>query len=63
MKETAKNGPKWTSIGWSNLAIGDSTPAQRHAAVAAPSQLETTTAGGRLGDRHIPGDRRPLGLG
>ena len=25
------------------------------------SQVATTTAGGRLGDRHMPGERRPLG--
>ena len=25
------------------------------------SQVATTTAGGRLGDRHLPGGRRPLG--
>ena len=25
------------------------------------SQVGTTTAGGQLGDRHMPGGRRPLG--
>ena len=34
---------------------------RRHAAVVASSQVATTTVGGRLGDRHMPGGRRPLG--
>ena len=29
--------------------------------VCGPQARSTTTAGGRLGDRHMPGGRRPLG--
>ena len=37
-------------------------PPRRHAAcVGDPPARSTTTAGGRLGDRHMPGGQRPLG--
>ena len=60
MKELVLSEPKWTSTGWPSLVVGRATPG------AMPrwwpsSQVVTTTAGGRLGDRHVPGGLSQLG--
>ena len=57
MKEMGLSGPEWTSTEWPSLAVGGATPG------AMPrwwpfSQVATTIAGGRLGDRHMPCGRR-----
>ena len=59
MKEMGLSRPKWTSPGWPRLAFGGCHH-RRHAAYGTPARV-TTTAGGRLRDRHMPGGRRPLG--
>ena len=43
------------------MAVGGATPGAMPR-VWPSSQVATTTAGGRLVDRHMPGGRRPLGL-
>ena len=60
MKEMGLSRPKLTSPGWPGLALGGATTG------AMPrwwpsSQVATTTARGRLGDRHMPHGRRPPG--
>ena len=60
MKDMGLSGPKWMSTGWPSLAVGGSDPG------AMPrwwpsTQIGDTTAGGRLGYRHMPGGKRPLG--
>ena len=60
MKEMGLSRPKWTSPGWLGLALDATSGAMPR--VWPSSQVGTTTAGGRLGDRHMPGGRRPLGL-
>ena len=54
--------PEWTSPGWPSLAVGlaGATPGAMPR-VWTSSQVATTTAGGRLGDHHMSGGRRPLG--
>ena len=60
MKEMGLSGPKWTSAGWPSLAVGGATTGAMPREWPS-SQVATTTAGERLGDRHMPGGRRPLG--
>ena len=62
MKEMGLSGPKWTSTGWPSLAVRGDTPGAMPR-VWPSSQVATTTVRGRVGDRHIPGDRQPLGPG
>ena len=52
--------PKWTSLGWPSLTVGGATPGAM-SRWWPYSQVATTTAEGRLGDRHMPSGRRPLG--
>ena len=62
MKKMGLSGLKRMSPvpGWPSLAVGDAT-ARAMPRMWSSSQVATTTAGGRarLGDRHIPGSRRP----
>ena len=55
MKEMGLSGPKWT-MGLSRRFHPGVMPRWWPS-----SQVATTTAEGRLGDRHMPGGRRPLG--
>ena len=52
--------PERTSPGWPSLAVGlgGATPGAMPR-VWPSSQVATTTAGERLGDRHMSGGRRP----
>ena len=50
---------KRTSTGWPSLTVKGTTPGTMPQWWPS-SQVTTTTAGGRLGDRHMPGGRRPL---
>ena len=53
------SGPKWTSNGWSSLTVGGATPGAMP--IAWPSSpIATITAGGRLDNRLMPSERRPL---
>ena len=62
MKELGLSVLKETSTGWLSLAVGGATPGAMLRALPS-SQVATTTAGGRLGKRHMPGGRRPLDPG
>ena len=60
MKEMGLSRPKWTSAGWPRWWLLEVPPPASYR-VCGPQARSTTTAGGRLGDRHMPGGRRPLG--
>ena len=62
MKEMGLSRPEWTSSGWPSLAVGGATTdAMPRVWPSSHVATTTATAGGRLGDRHMSGGRRPLG--
>ena len=58
------NGFEWAKVDVARVAETGlwRLPPPAPCRVCAPQARSTTTAGGRLGDRHMPGGRRPLGL-
>ena len=58
--EMSLSGPKWMPPGLPSLAVRGAIPGAMPGWWSS-SPVTTTTAGGRLGDRHMPGERRPPG--
>ena len=61
MKEMGLSRSKWTSPGWPGWLLEVPPPAPCHVCGPQAQARWTTTAGERLGDRHMSGGRRPLG--
>ena len=59
MKEMGLSRTKWTSPGWPSLTAGSATTGAMPRVW--PSSLVDNHCGGRLGDHHMHGGRRPLG--